>query len=302
MTTSLRFLLVAALVANGLAAAAQTSKPASCSAPEYRQFDFWRGDWDVFESDGVTAAAHVRVDRRLGGCVLHEVYDDPTGLQGESFTIYDASRRVWHQTWVTNRGQLLQIEGRTEGDAVVLTGSYRSATGEKTDVRATWKPVNSGVRETALTSADDGKTWKPWFDLVFRSRTTGQAASADAKAVSSLDTQYQAAVKANDAATMDRLLADDFILVTGSGKTYTKTDLLRDARAGSTSYEHQEDVEQTVRVWGDTAVITAKLWEKGNQGGKPFDSTLWFSDTYVRTPGGWKYVFGQASLPLPKPH
>jgi hypothetical protein len=46
--------------------------------------------------------------------------------------------------------------------------------------------------------------------------------------------------------------------------------------------------------------VTAKLWEKGAQDGKPFDYTVWFSDTYVRTATGWRYVFGQSSLPLPK--
>jgi ketosteroid isomerase-like protein len=122
----------------------------------------------------------------------------------------------------------------------------------------------------------------------------------DRKTVAALDTQYQAAVKANDAATMDRILADDFVLVTGSGKTYTKADLLDEARGGSMHYEHQEDTDQTVHVWGNTAVITAKLWEKGTEDRKPFDYMLWFSDTYVRTPNGWRYVFGQASLPLPK--
>jgi hypothetical protein len=110
----------------------------------------------------------------------------------------------------------------------------------------------------------------------------------DQTIVAARDTQYQAPVKPNDAATMDRLLADDFILVTGSGKVYTKADLLSDARSGHEVYEHQEDTQQTVRVWGDTAVITAKLWEKGANNGKPFDSTLWFSDTYVRTPAGWR--------------
>ena len=45
------------------------------------------------------------------------------------------------------------------------------------------------------------------------------AAAEDKAAVAALDTQYQAAVKANDAATMDRILADDFVLVTGRGKT-----------------------------------------------------------------------------------
>jgi ketosteroid isomerase-like protein len=118
--------------------------------------------------------------------------------------------------------------------------------------------------------------------------------------VAALDTQYQTAVKKNDVAAMDRILADDFVLVTGSGKTYTKADLLEEARSARMVYEHQEDSAQTVRVWGDAAVITAKLWEKGTENGKPFDYTLWFADTYVRTATGWRYVFGQSSLPLPK--
>jgi uncharacterized protein (TIGR02246 family) len=121
----------------------------------------------------------------------------------------------------------------------------------------------------------------------------------DQRAVAALDTEYQAAVKENDAVTMARILADDFVLVTGRGKVSTKADLLAEARAGKVRFEHQEDTQQTVRVWGDTAVVTALLWEKGTADGKPFDYRLWFSDTYVRTPGGWRYVFGQASLPLP---
>jgi ketosteroid isomerase-like protein len=121
----------------------------------------------------------------------------------------------------------------------------------------------------------------------------------DPKTVAALDAQYQAAVKSNDAATMDRILADDFVVVLGSGKVYTKADLLQFAKTRRVQYEHQEDTDQTVRVWGDTAVVTAKLWMKGLDQGKPFDFHVWFSDTYVRTPGGWRYVHGQASLPLP---
>jgi len=127
-----------------------------------------------------------------------------------------------------------------------------------------------------------------------------QPGTDDKAVVTALDTEYQAAVKANDVATMDRLLADDFVLRTGSGKSYSKADLLNEARSGDYVYEHQEDTEQSVHVWGDTAVVTAKLWEKGTNKGKPFDYTVWFSDTYVRTPTGWRYVFGQSSLPLPK--
>ena len=124
--------------------------------------------------------------------------------------------------------------------------------------------------------------------------------AADEQAVAALDTQYQAAVAKNDAAAMDRLLADDFVLVTGKGKVFSKADLLNEARSGKTVYERQEDSSQKVRLWGDTAVVTALLWEKGSEDGKPFEYKLWFSDTYVRTPSGWRYVFGQASIPLTK--
>jgi ketosteroid isomerase-like protein len=130
-------------------------------------------------------------------------------------------------------------------------------------------------------------------------RANSRAGTDERAVVAALDTEYQAAVKKNDAATMDRLLASDFLLVTGSGKTFTKADLLDEARSGRVLYEHQEDDSQTARVWGDTAVVTARLWEKGTENGKPFDYTLWFSDTYVRTKAGWRYVYGQASLPLP---
>jgi ketosteroid isomerase-like protein len=121
----------------------------------------------------------------------------------------------------------------------------------------------------------------------------------DKKIVAALDTEYQAAVRNNDVATMDRILADDFALVTGRGQVFTKADLLKEARSKTSLYEHQEDTNQTVRVWGDTAVVTALLWIKGTRNGEPVDYKLWFSDTYVRTKGGWKYVFGQASLRLP---
>jgi len=123
----------------------------------------------------------------------------------------------------------------------------------------------------------------------------------DEKAVAALDTEYQAAVERNDADTMAKILADDFVLVVGKGTVFTKADLLKSARDKDAIYEKQVEIDdsQKVRVWGDTAVVTAKLWLKGSQKGQAFDRKLWFSDTYVRTPDGWKYVFGQSSIALP---
>jgi ketosteroid isomerase-like protein len=124
---------------------------------------------------------------------------------------------------------------------------------------------------------------------------------ADRKEVARLDTEYQAAVKRNDAEGMGRILHERFILVIGDGKTFNRKELLDSAKSKEITYEKQDEEPgtQTVRVFGDTAVVTALLWLKGVSENKPFERRLWFSDTYVRTPQGWKYVFGQASLPMP---
>jgi ketosteroid isomerase-like protein len=121
----------------------------------------------------------------------------------------------------------------------------------------------------------------------------------DIAEVARLDDEYQAAVARNDAATMDRILADDFVLVVGTGKVYTKGDLLAEARSGTTSYTQQNDAERTVRVWGDTAVVTALLTARGTENGRAVGYRIWFSDTYARLPTGWRYVLGQSGVRQP---
>lgn len=94
------------------------------------------------------AVARARVDRILEGCVLREDYQGTDGHRGQSFTIYDHTRKVWHQTWVTNRGELVTIEGRMENAEIVLSGEDYTA---GTLVRGCWKPGKSNVRERAVT-------------------------------------------------------------------------------------------------------------------------------------------------------
>jgi uncharacterized protein (TIGR02246 family) len=128
----------------------------------------------------------------------------------------------------------------------------------------------------------------------------------DRATVAALDTAYQAAVERNDGEAMGAILHDDMILVVGAGTVYTRQQILDSARNRAAIYERQvEDPgTQTVRLYGpDTAIVTARLWLKGHyrESGQSFDRTLWFSDTYVRTPQGWRYAFGQSSIALPNP-
>ena len=137
----------------------------------------------------------------------------------------------------------------------------------------------------------------PTMQLTEHQRT---GASDDVAMVYMLDDVYQAAVLRNDAAAMDRILTDDFVLVTGHGKVIGKAELLQEARDAKMRYDRQQDSQKTVRLVGkDAAVVTALLWVKGSSDDETFDYTLWFSDIYVRTPAGWRYAFAQASMRMP---
>jgi hypothetical protein len=156
--------VIAILAACGTSFASDTG---ACAAAAFREFDFWIGDWDAIEADGSTSA-HVQVTSILDGCVLLEEYEGMNGANGKSFTIFDAREKSWHQTWVTNRGRRLELDGTLEQGAITLRGADRMPSGARRMVSGTWRPVAGGVRETAVTSIDGGKSWQSWFDILFR--------------------------------------------------------------------------------------------------------------------------------------
>lgn len=144
------------------------------------------------------------------------------------------------------------------------------------------------------------------FALLLATGAVGAAHATpeeDRATIAELDTAYQAAVERNDADAMAAILHPEMILVIGRGAVFTREDLLRSARERDAEYEHQVEDEDTqmVRLYGeDAAIVTARLWLKGvTREGEAFERRLWFSDTYVRMPEGWRYAFGQASIALP---
>ena len=126
--------------------------------------------------------------------------------------------------------------------------------------------------------------------------------TSDQDTISQIDTQYQLAVRRGDADAMAKILHPQFELVLGTGQRISRGMLLDVTRRKEINYivQDEEPGTQHVMVSGDTAIVTAKLILKGTvtKTGKPIDRVLWFSDTYVHTREGWRYLFGQASLPL----
>ena len=160
--------LLALFSASGLPA--QTSPPAAapCSTAEYRQFDFWIGQWDVFRPDG-KPAGRSSITQTLDDCVILEDYHGATGYHGQSFNIYDSTRQVWHQTWVDVTGGLLVLEGKFSNGQMVLEGRKAEGTASVRE-RIVWKPLDGGgVEQIWDESRDEGKTWTVLFDGIYKS-------------------------------------------------------------------------------------------------------------------------------------
>lgn len=156
----------------------------TCTAPEYRQFDFWLGEWDVVSNPatapnatpGATSrppASNV-VTRIQDGCVILETWDDRAGGTGQSFNVYDRVREQWHQTWVSNNGGLHFYWGELRDGRMVYTGEVPLGPamrfqGRRT-VRVTFTPLGpDSVRQFAEALNTDG-TWSPDYDLIYTRR------------------------------------------------------------------------------------------------------------------------------------
>jgi hypothetical protein len=135
----------------------------ACDSREQRQFDFWLGEWNVHTPDGKLAGVN-RITLEYDGCVLHEHYSNNRGFSGESLNVYDAARKVWHQTWVDNSGLLLLIEGGFRDGNMVLEGQVIDAAGLAVRHRITWSPNADGSVRQHWESTDATGKWTTLFD------------------------------------------------------------------------------------------------------------------------------------------
>jgi hypothetical protein len=141
-----------------------------CLAPEYRQFDFWVGDWTVTTPKGTLAGTN-RIESILGGCVLQEHWASSNGGDGTSLNMWNAADSTWRQVWMDAGGNLLELKGRLEGGSMVLTGTHATPgkPGSATIERVTWTPRDGGaVRQHWEASTDGGATWATQFDGLYQ--------------------------------------------------------------------------------------------------------------------------------------
>lgn len=141
-----------------------------CAAAEHRQFDFWRGRWEVRDPGGNLVGFNT-IKRIQDGCALQEFWEGGAGSTGTSLNFYNQFTKQWHQTWVDSSGAPILIAGGVVGDKMVMTGTRPRPAGGTALHRISWEPLpGSKVRQLWDVSLDGGTNWIVLFDGLYSKR------------------------------------------------------------------------------------------------------------------------------------
>jgi hypothetical protein len=146
-----------------------------CSKPEYRQFDFWIGEWEAFGTNG-KKAGDSKISLILDSCIIFEEWTSASlvsGLRyaGKSFNTYNSATKQWQQTWVDNVGGSNEyLLGTFEKNQIIYRSSPFPFNKDTMAIRKmTFTNLGpSKLRQHGEISKDSGTTWTTEYDLEYR--------------------------------------------------------------------------------------------------------------------------------------
>jgi hypothetical protein len=146
-----------------------------CDDPAHHQFDFWLGEWQVFDATTSKLVAFDRIEAQLNGCAivqhltwLTDQFRRPDlgyRLSGMSVNVEHDGR--WTTLWVDNTYGGLLVEGRMQDDGSIVLTTPTPRGGKFT--RGVWRHNADGTVRNVGYLSNDGKTnWRPYFDFLYR--------------------------------------------------------------------------------------------------------------------------------------
>jgi hypothetical protein len=149
-------------------------RPAGCTNPEHRQFDFWLGEWDVSPSGSTSGATMAESSITLAdqGCVIIEHWRPFGGAHGHSLNMYDPATQAWHQTWMAAAPLRTEYRGRFENGVMsfeALTPLPGIPEGARS--RMNFKALDANtVRQWGEQLSAGATEWTTTWDLTYRRR------------------------------------------------------------------------------------------------------------------------------------
>jgi ketosteroid isomerase-like protein len=120
---------------------------------------------------------------------------------------------------------------------------------------------------------------------------------ASSNKILALEDKWNAAYKRGDVSTMESLLADDFIITLEDGSTFSKSGYIAHNGDPTVHIETTEMSGASVRMHGNTAVVTGAYHEKGTSKGKSYEYRDRFTDVWMNLNGKWQVIVSHYSIP-----
>lgn len=144
-----------------------------CDDPQFRQLDFWLGDWDVTSAASGLPQGTSHVSREMGGCVVWENWTSAGGPYfGKSYNTYNVALKRWEQYWVDNAAGVIFFHGSLQDNVMdYWTDDVPQTAGGVLRSHLQFIPLGPDkVRQFSRASTDNGKTWQVQYDFIYTRR------------------------------------------------------------------------------------------------------------------------------------
>jgi len=137
--------------------------------PHAHEFDFWIGEWDVYNSGAKFLVGHSVVQSISNGCALLENWTSAQASTGKSINYYDTQKGSWEQDWIgSGGGPQHYYNGVYKDGAMQFTYEATNPQGQKTLGHFKFFNIDKNtVRQYLELSTDDGKTYQPSYDFTY---------------------------------------------------------------------------------------------------------------------------------------
>jgi len=105
-----------------------------------------------------------------------------------------------------------------------------------------------------------------------------------------IEEEFAEAIVKNDVEGIGRLVADDWIIIDPNGEIVDRTRFFEVIKSGALIHEMMESDDFRVRIYGDTAVVTAVTRTKGKFMGQEFSTQERATDVFMKRDGQWQCV------------
>jgi ketosteroid isomerase-like protein len=126
---------------------------------------------------------------------------------------------------------------------------------------------------------------------------TPQQKSESTSKILALENKWNEAYKQGDVATMNSLLADDFIITVEDGTTFSKAGYIAHSADSDNRVLISEMSDLKVRMHGNAAVVTGAYHEKGTSKGKPYEYHDRLTDMWMMIDRRWQVIASHYAIP-----